>query len=74
MIEPQSVNFDARYLYRRQGAEAERERIIELLEQIAKEFDRKDELERAIAKLKKLTNSYHSDRQITLSEQGQEGQ
>ena len=32
MIEPQSVNFDARYIYRRQGAEAERERIIKLLE------------------------------------------
>lgn len=38
------------------GAEQERERIIALLEEIAKEFKRKEELERYLAKVKKVLN------------------
>jgi hypothetical protein len=44
---------DAYYSGVARGRSDEQERIIELLENIAKEFDRKEELERAIAKLKK---------------------
>ena len=39
-----------------QGRAIERAYIVKTLETIAKEFTRKDELERAIAKLKKVLN------------------
>ena len=39
-----------------QGRILERLRVLEILEEIAQEFSRKDELERYIAKVKKVLN------------------